>query len=148
MEGVHINWLAIVVATLMPMLIGFIYYHPKVMGGIWMRANGFTPESVGNGPKPINYVVAMVLSFALAFWCRMQFMDVHQTSLNFDDTPKDWVTFRHGVAHGLFYGLMVILPVFGTNAIFERRSLSYVLVNVGYWTLTLMAVCAIVCGWR
>lgn len=144
----EMNWIPVLVATLMPMVIGFIYYHPKVMGGIWMRANGLTPEMVGNGPKPIMYLVTIVLSFMLAFWCRLQFMDIHQTSLNFDGTPKDWVTFRHGVAHGLFYGLLVILPIFGTNAIFEKRSLSYVMVNVGYWTITLAAVCAIVCGWR
>lgn len=148
MEEMHINPWPIVVATLMPMLIGFIYYHPKVLGGVWMRANGFTPESIGTGPKPIMFLAATVLSLMLAFWCRIQFMDVHQTSLNFDGTPKDWVTYGHGVAHGLIYGLFVILPVFGTNAIFEKRSLSYVLVNVGYWTLTLVAVCAIVCGWR
>lgn len=148
MEEMPLNWLAIIVAALMPMVIGFIYYHPKVLGGVWMRANGFTQESIGTGPKPILYLVATVLSLMLAFWCRAQFMDVHQTSLNFDGTPKDWVTFQHGAAHGLIYGLLVILPIFGTNAIFEKRSLSYVLVNVGYWTLTLIAVCAIVCGWR
>ena len=148
MEGIQLNWLAIIVAGLLPRVIGFIYYHPKVLGGVWMRANGLTLESVGNGPKPILYLVATVLSLMLAFWCRVQFMDVHQTSLNFDGTPKDWVTYGHGMAHGIAYGLFIILPVFGTNAIFEKRSLSYVLVNVGYWTLTLMAVCAIVCGWR
>lgn len=142
------NWLAIIVAGLMPMVIGFIYYHPKVLGGVWMRANGFTEESMGQGPKPILYLVATVLSLMLAVWCRLQFFDVHQTSMDFEGNPHDYVTFGHGLAHGLIYGLMVILPVFGTNAIFERRSLSYVLVNVGYWTITLMAVCAIVCGWR
>lgn len=148
MEDQHINWLAILVATLMPMIIGFIYYHPKVLGGIWMRANGFDPSNMGTGPKPIQWLVAVVLSLMLAFWCRVQFFDVHQTSLNFDGTPKDWVTFQHGLAHGIFYGLLLVLPVFGTNAIFERRSLTYVLVNVGYWVVTLAAVCAIVCGWR
>ncbi len=144
----QINWWAQIVATLMPMAIGFIYYHPKVLGGVWMRANGLTTESIGTGPKPIMYLAATVLAFMLSFWCRLQFMDVHQTSLNPDGTPKDWVTFGHGIAHGIFYGLLVVLPIFGTNAIFEKRSLSYVLVNVGYWTITLAAICAIVCGWR
>ncbi|MBC7778358.1 MAG: DUF1761 domain-containing protein [Phycisphaerae bacterium] len=144
----QINWWAQIVAALMPMVIGFIYYHPKVLGGVWMRANGMTKESMGTGPKPIMYLLATVLAFMLAFWCRLQFMDIHQTSLNFDGTPKDWVTYRHGIAHGIFYGLLVVLPIVGTNAIFERRSLTYVLVNVGYWTLTLAAICAIVCGWR
>ena len=142
------NWMAMAVATLMPMIIGFIYYHPKVLGGIWMRANGFTLESVGEGPKPILWVACLVLSFMLTFWCRVQFMDPHQTSIDFDGNPKDWITFQHGVVHGFAYTLFVVLPILGTLAVFEKKSLSWVLVNVGYWLLTLMAICAIVCGWR
>ncbi len=148
MEEPHINWIALIIATLMPMVIGFIYYHPKVLGGVWMRANGFTPESVGTGPKPVMFVAATVLSLMLAFWCRLQFMDVHQTSIDFEGNPHNYATFGHGIVHGIFYGLLVVLPVIGTNAIFEKRSLSYVLVNVGYWTITLVAVCAILSGWR
>lgn len=145
---IQFNWLAMLTATLMPMIIGFIYFHPSLLGGIWMRANGFTPEIIGKGPKPILYGLCLVLSFMLTFWCRIQFADVHQTSLNFDGTPKNWVTFQHGLAHGLIYGLQIVLPVLGTLAVFEKRTLGWVLVNTGYWTLTLMAICAIVCGWR
>ena len=64
----HLNWLAIVIAAFMPMVVGFIYYHPKVAGGAWMRVNGFTLESVGNGPKPVLYAVALGLSFLLSLW--------------------------------------------------------------------------------
>jgi hypothetical protein len=145
---VQINWLAVIVASLMPMVIGFIYYHPKALGGIWMRANGFTLESVGTGPKPILFGAAWVLSFMLSFWCTIQFLDPHQTNIGFDGQPYNWVTARHGVAHGIFYSILFVLPVLGTMAIFEKRSLSWVLVNVGYWMAALAAICAIVCGWR
>lgn len=61
----QLNMMAIGVASLIPMIMGFIYYHPKVMGNAWMNANGFSQESLGNGPKPIWYLVALVLSFLL-----------------------------------------------------------------------------------
>lgn len=144
----HFNWLAIIVATLMPMIIGFIYYNPKVLGGVWMKANGISPDNPGTPPKPAMYGLAALLSFFLAVWCSIQFQDPHQTSIDFEGNAHNWITPGHGLAHGLIYGLFVVLPIFGTNAIFEKRSMSYVLVNVGYWTLTLMAVCAIVCAWR
>ena len=64
----EIDWLAIVVAALIPMIVGFTYYHPKVLGGAWMRANGFTLESLGAGPKPILYGLALVFSFLLSLW--------------------------------------------------------------------------------
>lgn len=143
----HINWLAQIAASLMPMIIGFIYYHPNVLGGTWMKANGFTMEGM-TPPKPMLYGVAWGLSFILAFWCRLQFEDPHQTTMKLDGTDHNYVTFGHGLAHGVIYSLMVVLPILGTMAIFEKRSLNWVFVNVGYWMLTLSAMCAIVCGWR
>lgn len=35
------NLLAIVIAALIPMFMGFIYYHPKVFGKVWMESLGF-----------------------------------------------------------------------------------------------------------
>ena len=64
----HLNPLALVVAAIMPMLMGFVYYHPKVMGGRWMKANGFTLESIGTGPKPVLYLLALAASFLLALF--------------------------------------------------------------------------------
>ena len=34
------NLLAIVIAALIPMFMGFIYYHPKVFGKVWMDSLG------------------------------------------------------------------------------------------------------------
>jgi len=38
--------LVYVLAALIPTIIGLIYYHPKVMGGIWMDASGMTEEKI------------------------------------------------------------------------------------------------------
>jgi Protein of unknown function (DUF1761) len=144
----HINWLAMLVATLLPMIIGFVYFHPKVLGGVWMRANGFTLESIGAGPKPILYLLCLFLSFLLAFWQRVQFFDPHQTSIDFEGNPHNYATFGHGAVHGIGYGLLLVLPILGTLAVFEKRPLSWVLTNWGYWMLTLIAMSAVLSGWR
>jgi len=31
-----LTWYGTLAAALVPMLLGFIYYHPKVMGKMWM----------------------------------------------------------------------------------------------------------------
>lgn len=36
------NFVAIIVAALVPMIIGFIWYHPKVFGNTWMQVAGMT----------------------------------------------------------------------------------------------------------
>ena len=38
------NMTAIIVASIIPLLIGFIYYHPKAFGNAWMKTTGLTEE--------------------------------------------------------------------------------------------------------
>lgn len=139
------NWLAIVVATFVPMIVGFLYYNPKVLGGAWMRANGFSMDSMKNPPKPVMYVVALLLSFLLAFWMR-----INVTAPGQQTAPDghSYVTFQHGIAHGIFITVTVLLPVLGTLSIFERRGWNWVFVNLGYWVITLSIMGGILSAWR
>ena len=56
-------------------------------------------------------------------------------------------TFSHGAVHGVLAGLFFVLPVMGTNAMFERKGFKYIAINVGYWIVTLAIMSGIVCGW-
>ena len=54
----HFNMLLTsAMAGLIPLLVGFIWYNPKVFGTIWMRAAGITPD-----PKKINFPVMILVS--------------------------------------------------------------------------------------
>lgn len=145
MEEMHMNFLAIAIAAIIPMVVGFIYYHPKVMGGMWMKANGFTLESLGAGPKPILYGVALVLSFfASAFIC------INVTGPGQDVAPDghSYATFGHGVVHGIILTITLVLPILATMAIFEKRSLNWVVVNVLYWGITFCLMAGLLSAWR
>lgn len=140
-----LNMMAILVASLIPMIMGFIYYHPKVMGNAWMKANGFTQESLGNGPKPIWYLVSLVLSFLFA----VKFaLDVTSPGQEVAPDGHSYVTFQHGMAHGIVNTIMIILPIFGTLSIFEKRSWTWAFVNIGYWGLCLIVMQGILSAWR
>lgn len=145
MEEMHINFLAVLVAALVPMIVGFVYYHPKVLGGAWMRANGFTLESVGTGPKPIMFGVALVLSFLLSFWlCANVTGPGQQTAPD----GHSYATFGHGVVHGIIISILVLLPVLGTQSIFEKRGWNWVFVNLGYWLVSLSIMGGLLSAWR
>ena len=139
------NFLAVAVAALVPMIMGFTYYHPKVLGGAWMKANGFTLEGMGDPPKPTLYLLALVFSFMLSLWLCGNVAGPGQ-----DHAPDghSYATFGHGVVHGVIISLMVLLPVLGTMSIFERRGWSWVFVNLGYWVLTLSIMGGILSAWR
>jgi hypothetical protein len=76
-----INVFAVLLATVAAMVVGFVYYHPKVLGTSWMKAIGHTRESVGTGPKPWVYALTVVCAFATAWvlagatWISQQFYD-------------------------------------------------------------------------
>jgi hypothetical protein len=147
----QMNFMAIVCAALIPMIMGFLYYHPAVMGNAWMKANDLTMEKIGKGPKPVLYLLALVFSFMLAFffwgWTtgaggleQMQVVD-----------PVDghsYVTFKHGAFHGVVFSIMVILPIFATMKIFEMRKWSWVFVNWGYWSITAILMNGLLSAWR
>jgi len=38
------NWYIIFVAALVPMVMGFVWYNPKVLGTLWMSAAGMSEE--------------------------------------------------------------------------------------------------------
>ncbi|MFI5219829.1 MAG: DUF1761 domain-containing protein [Bacteroidia bacterium] len=147
----HLNFMALICAALVPLFMGFIYYRPSVMGNAWMKANGFTKESMDTGHKPAVYLLALVASFMLAF-----FMWGWVTGAGGIDTfqvtdPVDghsYVTFSHGVFHGIAFSVLVLLPVFVTMKIFEKRSWPWAFVNWGYWSITVILMNGILSAWR
>ena len=137
------NLLIIVLAALIPMVVGFIYYNPKLLGNAWMKAAGLTEETVKGG----NMVKMLLISFICSFLFGVFLFTfvVHQTDvyslyqgqtgfgvensavMNRIDTlmlelGDRFRTFGHGSFHGTFIGLLFVTPILGTIAIFERKS--------------------------
>ncbi len=152
-------------AALVPMIIGFIYYNPKTLGTAWMNAAGMTEEKMKSANMGVIFGVSLLLSFMMAFF--LQSVVIHQFAISSLIMPeKDHVlpdgaaalgtqmmdaykdsfrTFHHGVIHGGVIALFFVLPVMGTNALFERKGFKYIAINVGYWFITLMIMGGILC---
>lgn len=60
----EINWIAVVVATISTMVVGSIWYTPKVFGNYWMRLAKVTPGEGKSAVIPI--VVTLIVSFVSA----------------------------------------------------------------------------------
>ena len=61
-----INYLAVLVAVIVSMVIGLVFYHRAVFGRTWMNLVGHTDETVGSG-SPLTYPVVVVASFLTAW---------------------------------------------------------------------------------
>ena len=141
MEDFHVNWLAVAAASITPMIVGMIWYHPKVMGTVWMKATGLKEEDMRSGNMGMIYGAALVLAFMLALFLMLNVTGFGQEDVQFQ-------TFKHGLGHGLLLTLLFVLPLVGTNALFEKRGWNWLLVNVGYWWVTLSIALGILSAWR
>lgn len=60
-----INYIAVILAMLSSMVVGFIWYTPRVFGKLWMRLTGVVPGENGGAVRPI--IVTVVVSFITAW---------------------------------------------------------------------------------
>ena len=158
----HMNFLALLLAALSTLVVGFIWYNPKVFGTIWMKESGMTEENMKGANMIKIFGLSIVYAFLISFV--IQFLVIHQTGAlgmiggpNFITTAKPsyaafmadygtaFRTFKHGALHGFMAGLFMILPVIGTNALYERRSFKYVMVTGGFWIVCFMIMGGIIC---
>jgi len=157
------NFLAILVAAVSALVVGFIWYNPKVFGNAWMQAAGLTEEQLKGGNMAKIFGLALLFAFMLAFV--LQPIVIHQygaISLVGGDPTKGlpsftafmsdygdaFRSFKHGALHGFISGLFIAFPIIGTTALFERKSAKYIFINSGYWVVTLTIMGAIICGWK
>jgi hypothetical protein len=164
----QLNWIVILLTALVPMIVGFIWYHPKFLGNAWMKACGLDEEKL----KKANMGLIFALSFLFSIFISMslQFTTIHQFHINSifigepginDPTSEVAIymndffakygdrfrTFKHGSLHGFLFSLFMIFPIMATNALFERKSWKYIFINVGYWTVSLTIMGGILCAY-
>lgn len=149
-------------AALIPTIVGFLYYNPKFgFGKVWMSASGVTEEMAKTGNMVVIFGVSIFLSVLLSV--SVNFNVIHQTGIDslfngmtdaasvaylasFHETYGHiHRSFGHGALHGTIMGLFLVLPILGTNALFERKGFKYIAVNVGYWIVTLALMGGVIC---
>ena len=133
MDFHSLNYLAVMVAAFSAFAIGGIWYSPVLLGGAWKKANGFPQEMPGAGPRV--FLLALLLSVVMAVNLAM-----------FLSGPKTTPSF--GAMAGFLAGFGWAAMGIGIVSLFERRSLSYVLINGGYLTVALTAMGTILGVWR
>lgn len=157
-----LNFPAILVAAISALVVGFIWYNPKIFGNAWMQAASMTDEQVKGGNMAKIFGLALLFAFLLAMALpsivihQMGAYSLAQGELGIlpsyeaftTDYSNEFRTFKHGALHGVIAGIFIALPILGTNALFERKSAKYIFINSGYWIVTLGVMGAIICGWK
>lgn len=130
------NWLSLVLSALVPMVVGFIYYHKAVFGKAWMDSIGMTEEKAKQANMGLTFGISLVMALILSFFL-----------LGFNNSPGQegqFDTFGHGAFHGVILAVFIVIPVFITNGLFEQKSWKNIFINIFYWVITLALIGGIV----
>jgi energy-converting hydrogenase Eha subunit A len=131
----HLNWLAIVVATIAYFAIGAIWYTPAVFGKKWMELLKIDPTKMDRSGMGMmmaqSFVTTLivctglsVLSHLIGLWGAME-----------------------GLKLGVLCGVCFALCTNYIVSIFEKRPFMLVLINGGYNVAGMVAASIIICIW-
>ena len=158
----EINPFALLASALVTLLVGFVWYHPKVFGTLWMRENNFTQEELRKGNMlkifGLTYIFSLMITMiemgltihqsgALGMIGGPPLIESAKPSFNafMTDYGMAYRTFKHGALHGFMSGLFFAFPIVGINGLFERKSWKYIFIHAGFWIVTLTLMGGIIC---
>jgi hypothetical protein len=137
----HLNWLAVIVAAISTMVVGFIWYSPILFAKPWMREMGYDPNDKARvqemqksaGPAYFgSFLASLVSAFVLALffhWLEVQSLN---TGLM--------------VAFHVWLGFVATVQL--TGVLFMKQSYKLFTINTGYQLVCYMVMGAILAVWR
>lgn len=136
MEGV--NYLAVLVAAILNMALGALWYSPAVFGKAWMELVGITPEAAQTRMAGMRraYSLTFVASFLMAYALARVLWYAKVTTVG------------GGVMIGLLAWIGFVATTHGTNCLFEGKPFRLFTINTGYYLVTLVIMGALLAVWR
>jgi hypothetical protein len=131
LDFVGVNWLAVIVAAVVGIIVGFVWYAPQVFGRRWARASGIDLPQPGQ-VQPITYVGAIVAAAVTAYVLAVIVRGLGAASL------------ADGAIVGLVVWLGFVAPWLASGVLFERRSTEWWAINAGQAIVSLVIMGAII----
>ncbi len=136
-----LNWLAILVAAVSTMVLGFLWYSPLLFAKAWTREMGYDPNDKAKmdemrksaGPA---YAGSFVASLISAFTLALILHGMRADSLHF------------GLMASFHIWLGFVATVQFTGALFAKQSVKLFAINTGYQLVCFLAMGAILVLWQ
>jgi hypothetical protein len=133
----ELNWLAVIVATVVYFALGALWYAPPVFGNAWMRSAG-TVIQEGQRPGPAIYFTPLI----------GYFIAVIATAMLAQATGTD--TFGEGIVLGLVVGVGYAVVAAAVEATFGNRPQNGVwfVITASYNLIGLLIAAVILSVWQ
>ena len=138
MPHVQINFLAVIVSAAVALAIGALWYSPLLFAKHWMRAHGYTEESVKEMQK------GTAKAYAISILCHVLIALAIAVLVSYLNL---WVYFK-GLKLGLLIWAGFALPLGLMANTFSDKKLTAFAIDAGYQLVYLLIMGAIITVWR
>lgn len=127
---VEVTFLPILFAGILSVVIGFLWYHPRVFGSAWMRFTNVTPEMAEKGKKrmPLNAVIALLASMLAAY------------VMNHFGIAWGVYDVIGAIELGIWCWIGFVAPPMLGMVLWEQKSFKLYLINAGFWLVSFIAM--------
>jgi uncharacterized protein DUF1761 len=135
MKDIPINFLALLVAAVVKLVVGAIWYAPPVFGKHWLALSGVSEAQMKAGlarAMAVDFVASLVMAFVL----------VHAV------VYAGAATAGQGAIVGFFNWLGFVAAVTLAQVVYEQRPFRLFLINNGALLISLLIMGAILAVWR
>ena len=133
-----INYLAVLVAAIVGMVAGFLWYSPVLFGNAWMKEMNLDQKKLKQAKKNgmgktyvLSFIILLVTSYVLA-----HFVDYADAS-----------TFGAGMLAGFWIWLGFYATTMMGSVLWEKKSWNLYLMNVSHYLVVLLLMGGILAIW-
>ncbi|MBN1211938.1 MAG: DUF1761 domain-containing protein [candidate division Zixibacteria bacterium] len=136
METMSVNYWAVLVAGVVYMILGALWYSSALFGKAWMKGIGKTKEQVSADASAVNYIIAIIGSFIASYGIARLMLMTGRTSIS------------DGITIAVLVGVCFVLTAFSVNDAFEKRPSGLTAINVLYHLVSFVIAGIILGAWR
>ncbi len=135
--NVEVNFLAVILAAVGSMVVGFLWYSPMLFAKRWMKLMGHTTESMKSAQKQmgmmygLSFVVSLVTAYVLSHVMALSENFFHYSMLQTGLTTAFWMW------------LGFVAPVQMTEVLFGGKKWELFGINTGYQLASLLVMAVI-----
>ena len=138
-----VNYLAVLVAAIVSMVIGGLWYSPLLFGNIWMKLSGITQKDVEKAKKQ-GMMKSMGRSYFLMFVACLLTAYVMARLLNLVQAMSP----KLGIHLALWIWIGFIATLTLSSVIWEKKPFALYLLGNGYNVLNLVVMAVILTLWH
>ncbi|MBI4093751.1 DUF1761 domain-containing protein [Candidatus Kaiserbacteria bacterium] len=130
----EVTFLPIFFAGVASVALGFVWYHPRVFGSIWMRFTNLTPEQVEKGKKrmPVMAAISLLASMLAAY------------VMNHFGIAWGVYDMIGAIELGFWSWVGFVAPTMLGQVLWEQKSFRLYLINALFWLVSFIVMAIII----